>query len=130
MEDQTRVALITDGARIRRSISKLEDKLAKIEAQLVTLPKGTYKNEKGEVCQVIDQAVGKTTYALKTDALDNARTLCGPVRFSQLFDRKVVYLPCAEFPAVAARVLPEKSADLLTLCAVAGKPGKKYVRWS
>ncbi|MHA3773660.1 hypothetical protein ACXR0O_19160 [Verrucomicrobiota bacterium sgz303538] len=130
MDAEKRVVLITQGARISRSIANLEAKLAKIEAELVTLPKGTYKNEKGESCQVIEQQPGATKYKLSSEEIEaKARELCGPRRFNQLFDRLVIHQPCKEFAAVAARVLKDKAAALVALCSVAGAPGKKYVRW-
>jgi hypothetical protein len=130
MTTAERSKLISRGARIKRAIKRLQGFLDTIEETLERLPKGTYKGDTpADSCQVIDQKAGETKFDLEACNEEAAREICGPLKFRTLFERRVVYSPCDGFALVAARVLRDKAAALLTLCAKPGKAGKVYVRW-
>lgn len=135
-KDALLTPLVAAGLRLRAQRDELLNQLAVVEAELIALGAGRYRDEENHTCLVIAataESLGPDSYFLKSQDEDDARTLALD-SFPKVFDRHIRYTPCEGFANVVPKLFtPAKARDLLALCFVPGKttPGKRaYLRWA
>ena len=127
---------------LREQKVQLDTQIGEVEAALIERGAGKHTGDNPDqvvtVLAAIPGQAGKVGYTLIVEPVKGeaaaaflarqnqleakARELAGD-EFGNLFDRRVIYAPCAGFDAVAPKLLtPAKSRDLLELCAREGKP--------
>lgn len=141
--EPTATEILIDRAFSRRAeIAALEAEQAADEALIIALGKGKHSGaDPAHAVTVVaasPSAPGKVFYAFPDDAEkaksaeETARQLAG-VAFNSLFDRRVIFTPCAGIENVSPKLLtPARSRDLLALLAQTGRgfAGKKaHILW-